>query len=286
MFHGFLMNAANSIEPVLERDLVDEVLERLGLHQEEPSLAWLRTVYGAWCATIPFDNVRKLIHVRGQNKGPLPSYTPEDYFRKFLKHGTGGTCWAGAGAMHAFLQALGFDVERGIATMLHAPHATPNHGTVLAKIAGKKYLVDSSMIFSEPLLLDENNTTGVNHLAWGVQCCRKDGRWYISWRPMHKTDGFECRIERFGVAWAEFQAMHDATRGWSPFNFEVSARRNRGDEVVGVGFGHAVKLRKDGGVDRAPASYQERARILIEQVGLSEEIVAQLPDDVPTPRPS
>lgn len=279
------MSAANSTEPVLGPDIIERVMARFGLQREEPSLARLREVYAAWCATIPFDNVRKIIHVRSQNPGPLPAYTPEDYFRGFLRYGTGGTCWAGAGAMHAFLKALGFDVERGIATMMAAPNLPPNHGTVLAKIDGKKYLVDSSMLFGEPLLLDENNSTGISHPARGVQCCRRDGQWHINWRPLHKTDGFECRIERFDVAWSEFQTKHDGTRGWSPFNFEVSARRNCGDEVVGVGFGHAVKLRKDGGVDRVPISKEERNRVLVEQVGISEEIVAQLPEDVPTPRP-
>ena len=285
--HLLLMNAASSAEPVLSPHLREKVLSRLGLTREpELALSGLQKFYAAWCAQVPFDNVRKLIHVRAQVNGPLPSYTPEDFFEGFLKYGTGGTCWAGAGAMHALLNNLGFDTERGIATMLHAPTATPNHGTVLVKFGGLKYLVDSSMLFAEPLLLDENHTTGVNHPSWGVRICQKDGRWHIAWRPLHKTDGFECRIDRFAVTWTEFQSMHEATRGWSPFNFEVSARRNRGNEVVGVGFGNAVRLRKDGGVDRSPAPHQERCRILIEEVGIGEEIVAQLPDDVPTPRPS
>jgi hypothetical protein len=281
-----IMTASKKAEPVISPEVRERVLARLGLRRNpETTLAGLREVYAAWCAHVPFDNVRKLIHVQSQNKGPLPSYTPEDFFEGFLKYNTGGTCWAGAGATHALLESLGFDVERGIATMLHAPHATPNHGTVLAKVEGKKYLVDSSMLFGEPLLLDEEHATAIDHPAWGVTCCRKDGRWHIAWRPLHKTDGFECRIEKFGATWAEFQSMHEATRGWSPFNFEVSARRNRKDYVVGVGFGHAVTLRNDGGVDKAPASYEERAQVLIEGVGLSEEIVAQLPQDTPTPRP-
>ena len=79
--------------------------------------------------------------------------------------------------------------------------------------------------------------------------------------------------------------LHDATRGWSPFNFELSARRSIGTaRLLGLGLDmrcDCAKMR----VDRTPASYKERCRILIEEVGLSEEIVAQLPDDVPTPRP-
>lgn len=280
------MSAASTLEPVLSADLREKVLARLGLSATpEPTLSGLREFYAGWCAHVPFDSVRKLIHVRSQNKGPLPSYTPEDFFDGFLKYGTGGTCWAGNGAMHALLKAVGFDAHRGIATMMAAPSLPPNHGTVLVKFGATKYLVDASMLFAEPLLLDENKPTGIEHPAWGVHCCRKDGRWHISWRPLHKTDGFECRLERFGATWPEFQALHDATREWSPFNFELSARRNRNGEVVGVGFGHAVRLRKDGRVDRVPASHKERCRVLIEEVGLSEEIVAQLPDDVPTPRP-
>lgn len=280
------MNSHSSPEPVISIDLQERVLSRLGLQRRpEINLPGFRQIYAAWCDNVPFDNVRKVIHVRNQNKGPLPSYTPEDFFEGFLKYGTGGTCWAGAGALHAFLKSLGFAAERGIGTMLHAPQATPNHGTVVVSLDGLKYLVDSSMIYREPLLLDEKNPTGVEHPAWGVQCRKRDGKWHISWRPLHKTDGFECRLERFGATWSEFQTLHEATRGWSPFNFEVSARRNRYGEVAGVGFGEAIRLRKDGGVDRAPILYKERCRILIEQVGLSEEIVAQLPDDVPTPRP-
>jgi arylamine N-acetyltransferase len=281
-----VMNAGLCPEPILTPDFVEKILARLGLQRRpERTLAGLREFYAAWCANVPFDNVRKLIHVRARRKGPLPSFTPEDFFDGFLKYGTGGTCWAGAGAMHALVRSLGFDAERGIGTMLHAPNAVPNHGTVLVRFGADRYLVDSSMIFGEPLRLEDEMETGVEHPAWGVRCSRKQRQWHIAWRPLHKTDGFECRIERFGASWAEFQTLHDATRGWSPFNFEVSARRNRHGEVMGVGFGEAVKLRQDGGVDRSPASYQERARILIEEVGLSEEIVAQLPEDVPTPRP-
>lgn len=281
------MNAVSSPEPMLAPQLREKVLARLGLSKApEPTLTGLRELYAAWCAHVPFDNVRKMIHIRSQNPGPLPSFTPADFLEAFVKYGTGGTCWAGAGAMHAVLKSLGFETERGIGTMLHAPHATPNHGTVLVKFGDSKYLVDSSMLFAEPLVLDENSATKIDHPAWGVQCSRRAGQWHIAWRPLHKIDGFECRIEKFGVSWAEFQKMHEATRGWSPFNFEVSARKNRNGEVRGVGFGNAVKLRQDGGVDRIPASYKERNRILIEEVGLSEEIVAQLPDDVPTPRPT
>ncbi|HVY70246.1 MAG TPA: hypothetical protein VHH73_09985, partial [Verrucomicrobiae bacterium] len=121
--------------------------------------------------------------------------------------------------------------------------------------------------------------------AWGVRCAQRDSRWHIAWRPLHKLDGFECRLERFGADAADFQTFYENTRGWSPFNYEVTARTNRKDNVVGVAFGKAVTLRGDGTVEQRPVTHPERVRILIEEIGLSEEIVHQLPEDVPTPPP-
>ena len=94
--------------------------------------------------------------------------------------------------MHALLKSLGFDVELGIATMMAAPSLPPNHGTVLVKFDRQKYLVDSGMLFCEPLLLDENKPTGIEHAAWELFSAVGKRRTvaHISWRPLHKTDGF------------------------------------------------------------------------------------------------
>jgi len=275
----------SSADSKLPSQLIERVLERLGLAGTDKTFEGLRTLYAAWCQRVPFDNVRKLIHVRANKSGPLPGTRPDEYFEGWLKYGTGGTCWSGAGALHALLTTLGFKSIRGVATMLAAPDLPPNHGTVLVTFGADQYLVDSSILHGEPLLLLENSETSVTHSAWGVRCYRKDQRWYVAWRPLHKVDGFECRFERFGASAEEFQEFYSKTGGWSPFNFEVTARANCGDEVVGVSFGHLVKLHSDGSVTRQPISQAERNRVLIEDVGLSEEIVSQLPRDVPTPPP-
>jgi len=102
---------------------------------------------------------------------------------------------------------------------------------------------------------------------------------------LHKVDGLECHLEAFGLSGDDYQQRYGQTRGWSPFNFEAYARLNQTDRVVGVGFGKAVVLKADGSVDSHPTSDAERRKILIEQIGLSEEIVSQLPADRPTPSP-
>jgi N-hydroxyarylamine O-acetyltransferase len=280
------MTEVSSSSSTLHPEMIERVLARLGLQRKpEPTLDGLRAVYGAWCNRVPFDNIRKMIHVRSGDPGPLPGATAQDFFEGWLKFGTGGTCWSGAGALHSLLTALGFNATRGIGTMLAAPNLPPNHGTVRVSFDSKNYLVDSSILHGEPLRLSDGEETAVKHAAWGVRCAQQEGRWHVNWRPLHKLDGFQCRLERFGATPDDYRTLYDSTRAWSPFNYEATARSNRTSSVIGVAFGHAVTLRNDGGVNRFPVSRQERNRLLIEDLGLSEEIVERLPEDTPTPPP-
>jgi len=171
--------------------------------------------------------------------------------------------------------------------MLVAPDLPPNHGTVIVDFGAERYLVDSAILHGEPLLLDPEAETSVAHPAWGVRCGRReDGRWRVAWRALNKLDGFECRLERFGAEQTEYEMLYEKTRGWSPFNYELTVRVNRGERVVGASFGHKVSLEADGSVrDSTLSSSVERDRLLIEEIGMSEEIVRQLPPDIPTPPP-
>jgi len=270
----------------LPQQLVERILTRLGFNQHPaPTLDGLNRLYSAWCQKVPFDNIRKLIHVRAANAGPLPGSTPQDFFEAWLQFGTGGTCWSGAGALHAFLASLGFDAVRCLGTMLAAPNLPPNHGAVLVKFKSEMFLVDSSILHGLPLRLNQDSDTSISHPAWGVRGVRRGEHWFIQWRPTMKPEGFECRLDRFPIEEKDFRESHERTRAWSPFNYELSLRTNRGDSVLGVAFGHSVSLLTDGTVARAPLTASERRRLLIEAVGINEGLVMQLPDDVPTPPP-
>jgi hypothetical protein len=60
---------------------------------------------------------------------------------------------------------------------------------------------------------------------------------------------------------------------------------NRDDRVVGLAFGKAVSIESGGSFRETVVTHAERVRVLIEEVGLSEEIVRQLPEGVATPPP-
>lgn len=270
----------------LSADLLERVLMRLGFSRPpEPTLAGLEALYAAWCQKVPFDNVRKLIHLHAGDPGPLPGDDSTDFFQAWLSYGTGGTCWAGNGGLHAVLSSLGFDAVRGLGTMLVSPNTPPNHGTVVVTLDETRYVVDASILHGEPLRLDESVPTAVTHPAWGVQCSRRDATWFIRWRPAHNWDGLDCRLDDLHVGRETFRERHEQTRPWSLFNYELYARRLIDDCMVGTTGGHRVEFDGAGAATRTPLTAEERIGFLVDEIGMSEEITRRLPPDTPTPPP-
>ena len=266
--------------------LIERSLSKLGLSaRPEPTWPGLKTIYAAWCLKVPFDNVRKLIHLRRGNCGALPGDAADEFFEAWLRHGTGGTCWAGNGALQSLLRSLGFDARRGLGTMLVTANLPPNHGTVLVSCERDRYLVDASMLHGEPLRLDEHAATSIAHPAWGVACLVREGQWSIRWRPLHATDGLDCRIEQLDVSEQSFSERHEQSRGWGPFNYAVYARVNRADAALGTAFGQRVDLVASGRVVQCTLPPEQRAQFLIEELGMDEGLITQLPPDLPTPPP-
>lgn len=266
--------------------LAERVLERLGMNRwPSPDRAGLAALYAAWCRGVPMDNLRKLVHLRADDPGPLPGDTPEDFFAGWLAHGTGGTCWAVHGALTALLEACGFEARRGIGTMLVAPDLPPNHGLTSVRLDDETLLVDGCILHGEPLLLDAARETAVEHPAWGVRARPATGKWVVRWRSPFAPDGFDCRIDSLASDAGAFAAMHESTRDWSPFNFELFVRVHRDGGVLGTARGERITFRGDGAVERRVLAPQERQRFLVEEVGISEAFAQRVPDDVPMPPP-
>ncbi len=266
--------------------LRERVLERLGLNrQPAPDRAGLAELYAAWCARVPMDNLRKLVHLRAADPGPLPGDTAEDFFAGWLAHGTGGTCWAVHGALTALLESIGFEARRGIGTMLVAPDLPPNHGFTSVRLDGETVLVDGCILHGEPLLLDPARETAVEHPAWGVRARPADGKWVVRWRSPFAPDGFDCRIDSLAADAPAFAGLHEATRDWSPFNFELFVRVHRDGSVLGAARGNRIRFAPDGAVIQQPLAAAERQRFLVEEIGISEAFAARVPEDVPMPPP-
>jgi N-hydroxyarylamine O-acetyltransferase len=265
--------------------LVERVLENLGLERTpDLDLVGLSSVYHRWCRAVPFDNVRKRIALVESQPGPLPGDDPTDFFEGWLAHGTGGTCWAGNGALHALLRAVGFDARRGVGTMLHTSDADlpPNHGTVTVEFDGRRYLVDASLLHDRPLELIPGTDTRIEHGAWGVRVRWMGQRLVLRWHPL-RVETLDCRVETLDSAPGEFERRHEMARTRSGFNFQLTARTLRGDDVQAVVMGDWMIRTSSGDQRRAPLQGQDRMEFLTGVLGLSEEISQRMPPDDPVP---
>src|SRR5205085_5014564 len=168
---------------MLTPELTDAVLERLGLAERPPlDLAGLDVVYGAWCRHVPFDNLVKRVHLASGSADPFPNGPPDAFFAAWLRDGTGGTCWPSSGGLHALLASLGFDARRGSAAMydnLSGPIHT--HGTVIVRIDGAEYWVDSSMLSDRVLPLVRGQETRLDHPLHPMRAEPVAERWRVWW---------------------------------------------------------------------------------------------------------
>ena len=228
----------------MRSDTVVAILEKLGVARPAPDLAGLRSAYSAWCRAVPFDNVLKLTHLADGRTGPLPGSTAESFFETWLEHGTGGTCWAGNAALHDLLEALGFDVTRAIATMLSSPESRgPNHGTVIVTVEGAQWIADASILSGKPIRIpaaDEPRAAGpLPRFQWF------DSSPAVVWQTPTAPDGVPCRIDKIGAEAGEWDALHQQTGNWSPFNYQLNARDHaRRDEHRHL-LGTAVRARRE-----------------------------------------
>jgi N-hydroxyarylamine O-acetyltransferase len=280
------MSSRTASDDRIPRALLERALAKLGFSRmPELDRAGLASLYGAWCRGVPFDNTRKLIHLRASDPSPLPGDSPTDFVEAWIAHGAGGTCWAMHGALTAVLEGCGFDARRGLGTMLAAPNLPPNHGTTSVRLDGQTWLVDACIQHGEPLLLEPGAETAVVHPAYGVRARPEGAAWMVRWRSPLAPDGFDCRIDSLSIGRDVFRSQHERTREWGPFNYELFARVHRGGGVIGVTRGERLDFEPDGSVRRAPLDREARLRFLVEELGLDEAFAHRVPDDLPTPAP-
>ncbi|MCP4005061.1 MAG: arylamine N-acetyltransferase [bacterium] len=270
----------------LHPDLSERVLAKIGLPRPPVANAdGLARLYEAFSCAVPFDNVRKRIYLARGGSGPLPGDDPAEFLEGWVRDGTGGTCWAISGGFHALLRSLDFRASRVLSTMLVGPaDAPPNHGSVTVELEEGNFLVDPTMKLHKPLRLSAEPTS-VAHDARGAECQPMGPGWTVSFSPLHLDQPLRCRLDRLDATAADCRSRHEDTRGWSPFNYQVYARVARPDRSEAITFGSRVLLENDGTMTRDPADEKMRKAFLIEEVGMSEEIVSQLPADEKTPPP-
>jgi len=263
---------------VISRPTRDRVLTRLGIAAPAPTIEGLRTVYGAWCRHVSFDNVQKRISIVEQHDH-LAGGEPEEFFENFLVHGTGGTCWPTSAGLAALLESLGFRIRRLVAAMNYERIGIRRgHSSTVAEIDGRDWLVDSSMLTVEPFELRRGERTERANPVHAIAAEPHEGRWIIRW-VRHDGETMPCMILEEGVPPERFSTSYESTRpGRTPFNTALIARRSLPDGGTLDVRGDTLTRVSPSGV-RAAGPLKERTRLLVEEFGYSSEIVARLPPD-------
>jgi N-hydroxyarylamine O-acetyltransferase len=262
-------------ESVLVPALRDDVLRRFGFTRPPaPDLDGLRGVYRAWCRNIPFDNLNKMIALRTAAPGLLPDIQATDFFETWLHDGTGGTCWPSANAIYSLLRSLGFDARRVAAHMQDAGFF--NHGTVIVRLGGQEWVVDSSVQTDVPMLLDRDGFLNDDPAFFAeieYETRENEPSTYILWVASPREDSYmPCRIFPVEVPFTYFVERFEATRERSPFNSRLYVGRNREHEkVIVIGnMRHVVSSR---GIESRELSRAEFVGVLRADFHLSENVL-------------
>ena len=254
----------------ISEDVRDRILERLGFASPPTTdLDGLRSLYAAWCARVPFDNVRKMIALRAGDGLPLPGVDGTDFFGHWLAHGAGGTCWPTSNALFELVQACGFEARRVAGSMRDLGDV--NHASVKVRIHGVDWLVDSSMLTNVPLRLDGQVFTSDDPVA-AAEVEPVAGT-HIMWAYSLANGSYlPCRLLVDPADVSLYRSGYEASRRSSPFNRRVYARRNLpGEQLVIAGPTRLSKTTR--GIERRDLSPSDVRRALTDEIGLSLALV-------------
>jgi N-hydroxyarylamine O-acetyltransferase len=261
------------------------VLAKMGVEADDvaPDTAGLQQIYGAWCRSVPFDNVVKRIHLASRSAAPIPNGDASYFFESWLAHGTGGTCWPSTLALHAVLVALDFDVR--IASGAMRDDIDPDchsHGTLLVTTPDgpdhDAWLVDTSMLTETPVSMMRRTATDLDHPLRPVHIEPVGDLWRVHWQPVGKPDGLTFLFLDDDVTEQHCRDRYEWSREHSGFNAALYATRNRAGAADEFVTGEHV-VRDADGIRRRAVDLDERAPLLRTVFGYSPEIIAQLPPD-------
>lgn len=273
---------------MISADLLDGVLSKLGLPgRPSPDLAGLNELYAAYSGHIPNDNIQKRIWLAGTRSRPVTGGEPTEFFENWLAHGTGGTCFPANGALCALLTALGFNAWRILGSvMMEGIEHDGNHGTVLVRIDNTDYLVDAQLAaFSVlPLILGLPASTGegIHHIRAVPRGEGFDVQWYPGSNrqtPMVTRLDLKHGPVDHGVFLAQYalSALRDRRR--SPFNEALFIGRHFPDRILNLGRNTRTEISADNVATKREITLVERAQILVDELGVSAEIVKAIPPD-------
>ena len=270
------MKTKLNLETALKESTFEKVMERFGYSEKpEPSLSTLNNIFKKWCRLVGYDNVLKRIHIEENHAGPFPVMNSNDFLENWMKHGTSGSCWPSSEALFGVLVHAGFCPERVAGQMLECNDPMdPNHGALIVHLEGAEYYTDPSIVSEEVLKLEKGIASKTRSKAFGIW---NTGDGHVWWRPGHSRVAIEIETKLRELSNDFFSYRYEKTKEFSLFNTTLYVRRNCNDGIVTYGRGNILRVDTEGELTAEPIENKDMADFLINNMGLSEEIVARVP---------
>lgn len=282
------MSILASAEPMLSADLVERVLEKLALTSPPTvDLSGLNRLYAAFSVQVPNDNIQKRIWLAGDQRLPVTGGDPVEFFENWLAYGTGGTCFPANGALFALLRAIGFDALRiSGSVLMEGIEQDGNHGSVLVRLGDADYLVDAQLAALTALPLVPGQPVSTGSGIHDISAVPSPDGFDVLWYPgSNRRTALVMRpdLARGPVDHGFFLDRYALSalrhRKRSPFNEALFIARHFPQSIVVVGRKNKIEVNKDNTVTVSEITVAERAQILIDELGISEEIVKRIPPD-------
>jgi len=272
------------MEPSLSPSLVERVLAKLGLKNKPTlDLAGLNSLYAAISGNIPFDNIQKRIWFATDRKKPVTGGDPREFFENWVRHGTGGTCWAGNGGMYALAHALGFQARRMAGSVIVANYPQGgNHGSVLVTLDGIEYVFDHTFgaFKVAPFIPGKRASTGTG--IHNIEVIPVDGGFEVFFHLGWTEDAlpFRTEPEHDPVDHSFFIDRYDNASRVGFFNDTLLISRRFANSTVTIGRMNKIVISPGGSLAKTELTPAQRDQVLIQELGLSPEVVSMIPPDV------
>jgi N-hydroxyarylamine O-acetyltransferase len=273
---------------MISPSLLENVLSKLAL-PSKPSLdlAGLNQTYAAYSGKIPNDNVHKRIWLVGNRAAPVTGGDPTEFFENWLAHGTGGTCFPANGALCALLTAIGFDARRILGSvMMEGVEHDGNHGSVLVRLDEVDYLVDAQLAAFSVLPLVKGQPASTGDGIHDIRAVPLEEGFDVQWypganrqTPMVMRPDLKRGPVGHNVFLVQYSLSASRDRRRSPFNEALFIGRHFPHRLLTVSRNTRTEVSADNMVARREITSAERAQILVDELGISSEIVEAIPPD-------
>ena len=141
----------------ISQSLRIQILNFLGICHYRPDLTTLDALIDAYIRHVPWESASRLVRHR---HGTVPATNsvawPQDFWRRAIDSGSGGTCFESNYAMHALLGSMGYQSYLTINDM----GATHNcHTAIIVPLDGAQWLVDVGIPLHVPLRINPDSSS-------------------------------------------------------------------------------------------------------------------------------